>query len=868
MLEGNPDEVASWVRLLDDEAGIAPSWEILFQVMCCPVPQSLKAALDSAIASIARRPDLAAALWDRLLAAVVVQPYAAPGAMDTAGAAVPRYDLVFQLNEIESRAEDYQEVLSFVELLNSLWRAAGTSLADDGRSVAHFTRFVRDELLATVFQRAFKDESQRWALVAACLEHCRLSLQALTASPATLAAELATAGVTRAPGLDILLDLLSEKNAARAALTTLSIGVEGLAAERNNTIYGAAKEAAALAALRLLHAVFQHDADFVAAARRSLQYGAYETFEAVLRHDRSRIPVLFQFVSYPFNTKLQEEALRLATDIAGRTPNLVQVLLTVPGLAGDIPIAQRLRDSFAACMDDAVSIAPPRRDHALSESPEAEDQEDHRAALVIELLLSSLETPTPNLTQLLCGYWVDGGALPLVFQDYHAMHTPLRVILDYLSTSRNATLRPRVFEQCLELVYDLADSLDTGAAMLDLLRSYHGVLVSLLEDVACAPLPPTGPERAASLHQRAWLLQLFALELRRADPAVGAELNSLQQLLSALFGQSERNSGSGVPTRGKFIDVLAVAVSDIPPEPQLGSGASNEVRRMIQALEIETLLGSPAASGEGGIHGVGPRGDPLLDVAALKDELLNRLSEWVARHGAPGEAMKEAGRAALSYAAQFNSYAEEMGGRLAFLEGWQAVVSVAFTDRFDILADLVGGNGTSATDLVMTAAEHALQGAALVLQGPAAGLVPALCGAAESLFARLQDAALAAATIDPLCGLPLPSRCHGLLTGLLAVAWDGRSQESVRLMMYTSIIGYLAMCRGPALLHAPPAVVGALLEGVRSSGGGSAEQLDAVQLQLEEGNVSILHANTRILQLLSRDAVSPNPTAVSSKIRG
>ena len=245
MLEGNPDEVASWVRLLDDEAGIAPSWEILFQVMCCPVPQTLKAALDAAIASIARRADLAAALWDRLLAAVVVQPYA--GAMDAAGAGVPRYDLVFQLNEIESRAEDYQEGLSFIELLNSLWKAAGTTLADDGRSVAHFTGFVRDELLATIFQRAFKDESQRWSLVAACLEHCRLTLQAITASPGALAAELATAGVARAPGLDVLIDILGEKNVARAALITLSIGVQGLA-ECNSTFYGPAREAAALAA--------------------------------------------------------------------------------------------------------------------------------------------------------------------------------------------------------------------------------------------------------------------------------------------------------------------------------------------------------------------------------------------------------------------------------------------------------------------------------------------------------------------------------------------------------------------------------------------------------------------------------------------
>lgn len=57
--------------------------------------QELKAALDEAIASLARRPDLAAALWERLVAAVVVAPASADSP------AVPRYDLSYQLNEIE-----------------------------------------------------------------------------------------------------------------------------------------------------------------------------------------------------------------------------------------------------------------------------------------------------------------------------------------------------------------------------------------------------------------------------------------------------------------------------------------------------------------------------------------------------------------------------------------------------------------------------------------------------------------------------------------------------------------------------------------------------------------------------------------------
>ena len=60
--------------------------------------QELKAALDEAIASLARRPDISALLLERLLAAVVVQPAAGAGQ-----AGVPRYDITYQLNEIEVR---------------------------------------------------------------------------------------------------------------------------------------------------------------------------------------------------------------------------------------------------------------------------------------------------------------------------------------------------------------------------------------------------------------------------------------------------------------------------------------------------------------------------------------------------------------------------------------------------------------------------------------------------------------------------------------------------------------------------------------------------------------------------------------------
>ena len=83
------------------------------------------------------------------------------------------------MTDHQARAEDYSEAVAFVRLLNALWRGAGGAAPDGGRGVGHYSKFVREELLGTAFQRAYKDERQRWQLVAACLEHCELTLAGL-----------------------------------------------------------------------------------------------------------------------------------------------------------------------------------------------------------------------------------------------------------------------------------------------------------------------------------------------------------------------------------------------------------------------------------------------------------------------------------------------------------------------------------------------------------------------------------------------------------------------------------------------------------------------------------------------------------------
>jgi hypothetical protein len=60
-----------------------------------------------------------------------------------------------------------------------------------------------------------------------------------------------------------------ERSATRTVLSIVSPGAEAVAAERRDSEHGAAKEAAALGALRLLRLGFERDEDVVRALRRA-----------------------------------------------------------------------------------------------------------------------------------------------------------------------------------------------------------------------------------------------------------------------------------------------------------------------------------------------------------------------------------------------------------------------------------------------------------------------------------------------------------------------------------------------------------------------------------------------------------------------
>lgn len=938
MSQGTPDEVFSWLRQLDDIAGVSPCWELLFRVMSCPVPQALKAALDRAIAAISCRRDLSIALWDRLVSAVVVHPLPRN---HIASSTISQYDIRYQLNEIEARSEDYQEALAFVELLNSLWMQKNQEYRDSGRSLAHFTRFVREDLLGTIFQRSFASEAQRWELVDACFAHCRIVLQrgVVQWPKDVLLAEVQSAitGFEGAsplpPSVEVLFDLLNERSVMRAVLTTVAVGVEELSFARQRNVWGKAQEGALLSALKLLRTGFLKDREvaemfdasslLVAKSQNGRDGSAplvtgIPTIDTVLQHDRSRLLTVIEYVGYPHNDDIQEEALKLTALFAQRTPNIVQLLLSAvqSKFSKSGANISYLQEGFAACFHSALSnmshyedhIAVGKRVPTTLDREEDVEEKDNRAGYLLKVFITSLyEHSTPNLAQLLCGFDLSTGMSPFGLVDPRASHTVLREVLDVLEQPDWAIARPDTFERCLELVCALSYAPDTGPAMLHLVQSRrYQSLLPLMTVMGTGSLSYSG--NASHSHSRAWLLRLEALEIQSADLAVPSQYESVRLTIRQLFiefhAREERLDGSMVDgvsslTAPLIWHILSTAIDDIPQPPQLVSSAipnnsteeQEEVFQMLRHLDVEKTLSS------GCLYMQGTHGDVIVDVAALKDDLLARYNEWTERNGPPTAALKEACRLALAYAAAFNAYAEAMGGRAALLEAWHSLMVVVFSKRFDVVVELLQDdkgttdfeNGNSSegelrttatpTDLLFYSIERtvaaltslfrssiATRGAPTTVESPNHALTPALGATLQVLMARAQAHISHVATVDPLGSMPPPMQCHSLLDGLLSLVWDAQKKEEVRGCLYHAVCGYVGISSGPTVLRAPPTIVAAFII-ADTKGTPVGEQLDALQFSIEEGSFQVVQKHaSRVIPLLASDASSPNPSLALSAL--
>ncbi|MBA0604267.1 hypothetical protein Godav_016939 [Gossypium davidsonii] len=557
---GNPIERKNWF----------PDIEPLFKLLSYEnVPTYLKGALRNTIATFVRvSPVLKDTIWTFLeqydLPVVVGSQVGISGQPMAAQV----YDMQFELNEIEARREQYPSTISFLNLLNALI-AEEKDVSDRGR------RFIYDHVFGPFPQRAYADPSEKWQLVVACLQHfhikglfsiafgCpnvffgsksiakqkaskvlfepkakaglrilrmydiqeqdldsvidRSQLSAVT-QPSSLQMQL--------PILELLKDFMSGKTVFRNIMSILMPGVNTIIAERNSQVYGPLLEKAVQLSLEIVILVLEKDillADFW----RPL----YQPLDVVLSQDHNQIVALLEYVRYEFLPQIQQSSIKIMSILSSRMVGLVQLLLKSN-------VATSLVEDYASCLE-----------FRSQECQVIENSRDDPGILIMQLLIDNVSRPAPNITHLLLKFDLDTSIERTLLQPkFH--FSCLKVILEILENLSKPDVNAWLHEFGFQLLYELCLDPLTCGPTLDLLsnKKYH-FFVKHLDSVGVAPLPKRNSNQAlriSSLHQRAWLLKLLAVELHAAYMSSPHHREACQSILAHLFGQDVVETGTDV----------------------------------------------------------------------------------------------------------------------------------------------------------------------------------------------------------------------------------------------------------------------------------------------------------------------------------
>ena len=361
--------------------------------------------------------------------------------------------------------------------------------------------------------------------------------------------------------------------------------------------------------------------------------------------------------------------------------------------------------------------------------------------------------------------------------------------------------------------------------------------MNILPDVLYGPLPLQESSRIASMHQRAWLLHILAVEIFFVDIGEISVRDSLYQAIKSLFVLSNeglQDMGSNT-SHSRMAAMLLTVLGEMPEVPWLGRGISTTAQKMLEALGIDSLLSYQALHrGEGAPQVQTSRGDVVIEIDGLKDSLLRRYSEALVKYPEATEELKEAGRAALNHASTLNYFSEFSGGIHAILTGSQAAIISVFSKKYDFMFQVLGSSEKMAKYLMM-AIEDCTDVMLKVLASPCSQKALTLAVSLECLVSKLRSS---------LVDMEETSRNYNkiisisLLDSHFNIITMSGGNEGLRVPVYNLLCIYLDICHKNA----------------------------GLSMKVNEESIGVVYKNLKVLELLIGDCMSSNHMLATSAL--
>ncbi|KAM8974449.1 nuclear pore complex protein Nup205 isoform 2-T2 [Pelodytes ibericus] len=668
---------------------------VILGLLQCSIPPVLKAELLKTLAAFGKSPEIAASLWQSLEYTQILQTVRGPGQRQASGIEV-------ELNEIESRCEEYPLTRAFCQLIGTLVESSFPSNLGAGLRPPGFEpylQFLRDTVFLRFRARAYRRPAEKWEVAEAVLDVFYKLLRDYEPQPEDFVEQFVELqGEERAaykpPGFSLMHHLLNESPMLEMCLSLLEEGVTQL--DTYAPFPGQKHlEKAVVYCFMLLNLTLQKENLFMDMLRDSHLSLIVTPMEQLLQgiNPRSKkadhVVNIARYLSHgDSNPQLAFESAKILCSISCNSN--IQTKL-VGDFTQDQTVSQKLMAGFVECLDneEAEEFVTSKEDLHNEKKP---GKIHHETKIhILNLLITSLEMKPPNLALYLLGFELKKPVSTTNLQDSGVLGCPwtcLHSILHILekgTDGRDGPIAvwesPQLAELCYQVIYQLCACADTSGPTMRYLRTSQDFLFSQLQH-----LPFSVKEHEISaMNQMSWLMKTASIELRITS--LNRQRSHTQRLLHLLLNdmpvkpyaadgegglEDESRALSGFlhfdaisKVRRKILRILdAIDFSQEIPEPlQLDFFDRSQIEQVIANCEHKNR-----------------RGQTVCNVKFLHRVLLAEVNalQGMAAIGQRPLLMEEI-NTILQYVVERNKLLQCLHAKRHALESWRQLVEIILT---------------------------------------------------------------------------------------------------------------------------------------------------------------------------------------------
>ncbi|KAK1335114.1 hypothetical protein QTO34_004694 [Cnephaeus nilssonii] len=814
-----------------------PQWTpvvVILGLLQCSIPPVLKAELLRTLAAFGKSPEIAAFLWQSLEYTQILQTVRVPSQRQAVGIEV-------ELNEIESRCEEYPLTRAFCQLINTLVESSFPSNLGAGLRPPGFDpylQFLRDSVFLRFRTRAYRRAAEKWEVAEVVLEvfykllrDYEPQLEDFVDQFVEIQGEEIIA--YKPPGFSLMYHLLNESPMLELALSLLEEGVKQL--DTYAPFPGKKHlEKSVQHCLALLNLTLQKENLFMDLLRESQLALIVSPLEQLLQGINPRTKKADNVVNiarylYHGNTnpELAFESAKILCCISCNTN--IQIKL-VGDFTQDQSISQKLMAGFVECLDSEDTDEFVRLEEGSEFEKKLAGIRHETRIHILNLLITSLERNPPSLALYLLGFELKKPVSTTNLQDPGVLGCPrtcLHAILNILEKGTEGRTgpvavreSPQLAELCYQVIYQLCACSDTSGPTMRYLRTSQDFLFSQLQH-----LPFSNKEyEIYMLNQMSWLMKTACIELRVTS--LNRQRSHTQRLLHLLLDdmpvkpysadgeggvEDENRSVSGflhfdttTKVRRKILSILdSIDFSQEIPEPlQLDFFDRVQIEQVIANCEHKNL-----------------RGQTVCNVKLLHRVLVAEVNalQGMAAIGQRPLLMEEISTI-LQYVVGRNKLLQCLHAKRHVLESWRQLVEIILTacpqdliqteDRQLIIRDILQDvhdkilDDEAAQELmpvvagaVFTLTAHLSQAVRTEQKQPLAS------GLGEAHYAFMLDSSFASPPAqNPLVDFTSvgDSSLHIILKKLLDfILKTGGGFQRVRTHLYGSLLYYLQIAQRP-----------------------------------------------------------------------